>query len=164
MEQSPSWEVNSCWATQEIPCILWKPKVHYRVHKNETLVPIFSQINPVDIKILIDFNISLPCPSRSSKWSFSFRFSTKTLWHCVTFCNKEPVGYLQWGVLSLPPNFQAEESPLPGLFHYLPNLGVISLFRNLRMCHGVVTKNPLKCLTLNNIFLCHFVFKLFPQN
>ena len=33
MVQSPSWEANWFAASQEIPRILWKPKVHYRTHK-----------------------------------------------------------------------------------------------------------------------------------
>jgi hypothetical protein len=42
MQHSPSWEANSFSASQKIPHILCKPKVHYRIHKSSSPVPILS--------------------------------------------------------------------------------------------------------------------------
>jgi hypothetical protein len=47
MEQRPFWEAQTFWATQEIPSILWNPKVNNRIYKSSPPVPILSQINPV---------------------------------------------------------------------------------------------------------------------
>ena len=77
MVHSPSWEDNWFAASQEIPRILWNPKVHYCTHKRPPPVQL-GQPNPVHIPtsqlLEIHPNIIHPSTPRFPQWSLSLRF------------------------------------------------------------------------------------------
>ena len=89
MVQSPSGEAKWFAASQEIPLILWKPNVHYRIHKCPQPIPTLSQIDPVHAPkshfLNIHINIILPSTPGSFKWYLSFRFPIKTLYTPLLF-------------------------------------------------------------------------------
>jgi hypothetical protein len=64
MEQSTSGEVDSRYASKEILCLLWNPKMRYHVHKTPSLDLSLGQMNPVQTFTIhflkIRFNIILP--------------------------------------------------------------------------------------------------------
>ena len=78
MRQSPSRGANRFSASQDIPRILWNPKVHCRIHKCPPLVAILSHINlvhaPTSHSLNIHFNIIIPSMPESCTLSLTLRF------------------------------------------------------------------------------------------
>ena len=82
MEQSASVQADTSSFCQGIPRLLSNPKANFRVHKNQPLVHILSQVNqvynlPYNL-FKTHFNVILPSVCRFSKLPFFFVFRTKT--------------------------------------------------------------------------------------
>ena len=80
MERSPFWEANRSSASQEILHILRNLKVHYRIHKSPSTVPILSQVNHAHF-LKSHFNIFSSLSLNLSCGLFPSGFSTKLCLH-----------------------------------------------------------------------------------
>ena len=94
MEQSPSWEANLFSASQEIPSILWNPKVHYSIHSRWPPITLYHilylGISQLGHNSRFSSNWSCMCVS----WSLSYStlFQSDLLPHLQSLCSRVPVG------------------------------------------------------------------------
>ena len=89
MERITSWDANRFSASQEIPRILWNPKVRYRIHKCPPPVLILSQLDPVYVphltswRSILIFSSYLHLGLPSYFFPSSLLLLCKIYWFCV---------------------------------------------------------------------------------
>ena len=182
MEQSPSSEANRFSASQEIPRILWNPKVHHRINNSPPSVPILSQIDPAHAPIPLIKDSFLyyppiyvwvfqvvsfshvsppkPCINLSSPHTCYMPCPSQSSWF-------DHQNNIWWGVQSIKP-LLTWFSSLPCYSSLLgPNIPICTLFSktfNLRSSVNVSDEflHPYK-ITGKSIFLYIFTFTFLEQ-
>jgi hypothetical protein len=176
MDLSPSWEVVSRSATQEIPIILY-PKVHYRVQKSPLPVPVLIQIDTISntysislrsiLKLFIYLRLRLPSNLFPPNFPTNILYTFLFVPFCYMPCQSHPpwlhISYCSWRRIQVI-KFFITQFPQPPVTssHFGPNIHLSTLFSNMlnlwssfnvrdQFSHGYRT-------TDKTIFLCILVF------
>jgi hypothetical protein len=152
MKQSHSWEANQFSASQEIPRILWKLKVHYHIHMCPPPISILSLLDPVLPHI--------PLPDDSSSYSPIYAWASQVVLS-LRFPHLNPV--------YAPPTPHTFYMPCPtrsSQFNHLNNIGwgawIIKLLLH-SLLHSPVTSSLLgPNILLNTLF--SDTFSLVPSS
>ena len=145
MEQSPTWEANRFSVSQEIPRILWNPKVHCRIHKCPPPVRIQNPLDPVNAStshFLTKAHIPFSLLRMQQSISPGSRLTFFVFRNTIRFCSEELLAPRPTPQAGGPP-LSAVRDCLFNIFAATLHIGDRSSIRNLRTHHAVVTGTDL---------------------